>query len=89
MMIMAHPKGHPVIRGTGGVRKMRFSALDSNSGKSGDLRVCYVYFEESHIVLLALLYPKSKKLDLTPEERKNLCILVERQRKALSNGRYN
>ena len=50
LFIMLHPTGYPIIRATGGLRKLRFSRPQSGSGKSGGLRVCYVYFGEYHIV---------------------------------------
>jgi len=42
--IMRSPT-HPVIRGTGGIRKMRFAPAVRHGGKSGGCRVCYVWFE--------------------------------------------
>ena len=87
--ITVDPKLPPVVPETGGLRKMRFSPESWNVGKSGALRVCYVYFEEFQIVLLALVYPKAERLDLTPEEKKALRNLIERQWDAFSRGRYN
>ncbi|WP_437205865.1 hypothetical protein [Planctomicrobium sp. SH664] len=88
-MIMANPKFSPVIAGTGGLRKMRFSPQDWNTGKRGALRICYVFFEEFHIVTLNLVYPKSQKLDLLPAEKKTVSQIIERQRNAFAKGRYN
>ena len=66
--ISDNPQGHPVIRGTGGVRKIR-GALQSR-GKSGGVRVIYGDFPEHGIVYLFDVYPKSEKEDITEEERK-------------------
>ena len=68
--IMADPTGPPVIPKTEGLRKIRFAPLRSDKGKRGGMRVCYVYFEEYKKVALAIVYPKSKKDDLTEAELK-------------------
>lgn len=65
LQIMEGPKTAPVIRGTHGLRKMRFSPMVWNLGKSGALRVCYVHFELHHLVLLVDVYGKSD-LDTLP-----------------------
>jgi hypothetical protein len=49
------------VQGTGDLRKLRFLPETWPIGKSGALRVCYVYFEEVGEVLLVLIYAKSEK----------------------------
>ena len=39
--IAADPDAGDVMRGTGGVRKLRFAPPSWNTGKSGAARVCY------------------------------------------------
>lgn len=46
--IMAGPERHPVVRGTGGLRKLRFACRDSNRSKRESFRVCFSYFPEYH-----------------------------------------
>ncbi len=75
--IMANPTGPPVIRGTGGVRKMRFAALAAARGKSGGLRVCYVYFKKYGLVLLATVYAKNEESDLTAAQKRMMMKTVE------------
>lgn len=65
-----NPQGHPVIRGTGGVRKIRI-ALEGR-GKSGGARVIYGDFPEHGIVYLFAAYSKNEKEDITEEERQFL-----------------
>ena len=65
--ICENPQGPPVIRGTGGVRKIRI-ALDGR-GKSGGARVIYGDFPEHRIVYLFAAYPKNEKEDITEDER--------------------
>jgi hypothetical protein len=86
LLILAHPKRHPVIEGTGGVRKVRFSPAGSARGKSGSYRACYVFFEEFGIVLLLTAYPKGKKDNISAAGRKAMRRLVEDQYKLLKRG---
>lgn len=77
IIIMVDPKRWPLIRGTGGVRKLRFSPGSWNQGSSGALRVCYAYFESFGLVALIHAYTKTQKDDLTPTERKVIKKLIE------------
>ena len=85
--IMAAPKAAPVIPGTGGLRKLRFSPLGWKTGKRGAIRVCYVYFEEFWTVLLVVAYPKNRRDNLTQSEKREISKLIERQHTILSAGR--
>jgi hypothetical protein len=40
--IMTDPSREPIIKETGGLRKLRFSLPNEQSGKRGGVRVCYV-----------------------------------------------
>lgn len=67
--IMANPRAHPVIKGTHGIRKMRYAPVSQATGKSGGLRVCYVYFEKVHCVVLIIVYAKNEQ-DTIPASMK-------------------
>ena len=69
-MIVANLFGHPVISGTGGLRKARFAAPSMHQGKRGALRVCYAYFDSYSAIVLVMVYRKNEKDDLTPVEKK-------------------
>ena len=78
--ILSDPKVGAVMRGTGGVRKMRFSF--EHRGKSGGVRVIYVDFEVYEKVYLITAYPKNEKDNLSDAERnelKQLISILERQ----------
>lgn len=77
LAILCDPTGPPVVEGTGGLRKLRFSPRQSATGKRDAFRVCYVYFEEFKAVFLVLVYPKSKKDDLSAKEKKTIRQLIE------------
>lgn len=66
--IADNPKGAPVIRGTGGARKVRFAI--NNRSKSAGGRCVYVVLELDGITYLITAYPKSKKSDLSDEDKK-------------------
>lgn len=60
LSIMDDPKAAPVIRGTSGLRKLRFAPTRWKVGKSGAVRVLYTHFEEFGVVLLCLVYGKNE-----------------------------
>ena len=64
------PQTPPVIRGSGGVRKIRVSL--EGRGKSGGARVIYGDFPEHGRTYLFAAYPKNEKEDITEDERKFL-----------------
>src|SRR5690242_3809528 len=68
MMILANPRRAPVIRQSGGLRKIRFAPPRWRAGASGAIRVCYVYFEEHSIVFLVVAFAKNEKADLSSPE---------------------
>ena len=84
--IINNPQIGAVIRGTGGLRKMRF-ALE-NKGKSGGVRALYVDFVVFERVYLVTAYPKGKKDDITAEERKLYKKLIEQTEKELGGNRH-
>jgi len=73
--ICSDPQGYPVIRGTGGVRKIRI-ALEGR-GKSGGARVLYVDFIAKSVVGLLYVYSKSEKENISDNERRILKTMVE------------
>jgi hypothetical protein len=79
LMIMSDPKGNPVIQGTGGLRKIRFSPASRPIGKSGTLRACYVYFQAYALVYLVIVYEKGRKDDLSADEKKTIKNHIAKQ----------
>lgn len=73
--ICENPQKYPVIKGTGGVRKIRF-ALEGR-GKSGGARVLYVDFVVHGVIGLLSVYSKNEKEDINEDERKILKTMVE------------
>ena len=75
--LVEHPSAGAVIKGTGGIRKLRWRA--GGRGKSGGVRVIYYWAVAKDRILLLFMYPKSEKDDLSPEEREVLRGIVEQE----------
>ena len=73
--LLADPKVGAVLKGTGGVRKVRFAF--ENRGKSGSIRVIYIDFEIYEKIFLLTAYAKSGQENLSKAERNDLKQLVE------------
>lgn len=64
--LVANPKGGDVIKGSGGLRKVRWKI--KGRGKSGGIRNIYYYHEKESLLLMIYVYEKSKTEDLTPKQ---------------------
>jgi mRNA-degrading endonuclease RelE of RelBE toxin-antitoxin system len=70
-----HPKAGDVMRGTGGVRKLRWGK--GGRGKSGGVRVIYYFHDERLPLYLLTLFAKNEQASLTARERNTLATLVD------------
>ena len=69
--LLSHdPEAGDVMKGTGGMRKLRFGT--GGRGKSGGMRVVYYYYNTSVPVFLLRVYAKNEKTNLTQAERNAL-----------------
>ena len=73
--LLQAPDGGDLIKGGGGIRKLRWGK--SGRGKSGGVRVIYFWQSAGHRIYLLLIYPKSKKDNLTDRETAILRDLVK------------
>jgi len=71
-----NPEIHPVVAGTGGVRKARGGR--QGKGKRGGVRVIYFYRSAADVVYFLDIYAKAAKEDLTPADKQQLKELVNR-----------
>lgn len=71
------PESGPVIRGTGGLRKLRFSDARRGKGKRGGLRVVYYWWPIGSQFWLLTVYDKDQKDDLTQDQRSALKALLD------------
>ena len=88
LLIMSAPGGPPVLPGTGGLRKVRFSPEGWEAGKSGAIRVCYVYFPDHRTVLLVIAYGKNEKDDLADAEKQGIRTYIEQVKAWLAKNVY-
>jgi len=69
-----NPNSGTLIKGTGGIRKLRWSR--GGKGKSGGVRVVYFYFDKDMPLYLLTVFGKGEKENLSKSERNDLGKLV-------------
>ena len=72
--IVADPGRAPLLRGTGGIRKLRWTG--SGRGKRGGIRTIYFHHAGPEVIYMLTAYAKADRDDLTPADRKTLSRLV-------------
>ena len=73
--LAAVPGEGDLIRGTGGVRKLRWQR--GGRGKSGGVRVIYYFHSERMPLYLLTVFAKNERADLSQAERNELATLVD------------
>ena len=73
--IASNPEAGAVIRGSGGVRKVRWSR--EGAGKSSDVRVVYLTRNEIGEIYLLTLYAKSEKSTISAATLKEIRRALE------------
>jgi len=68
--LAAHPKSGDLMQGTGGIRKLRWSA--QGRGKSGGVRVIYYCHNDVVPFFLLTVFGKGEKANLSKAERNDL-----------------
>lgn len=75
--LLQRPEAGPVIRGSGGLRKLRWAL--PGSGKRGGVRVIYFWDEPSETFYMLYAYRKSAREDLTAGQLRILARLVREE----------
>ncbi len=65
-----HPQSGDLMQGTGGIRKLRWSA--QGKGKSGGVRVIYYFHNDTIPLFLLTVFGKGEKTNLNKAERNEL-----------------
>lgn len=60
------PKAGALIKGSGGLRKLRWNYQDK--GKSGGIRNIYYYYEGKDTIFMIYVYKKGRQDNLSPKE---------------------
>mgnify|MGYP006117583035 FL=1 len=72
--LAVHPQSGDLMKGTGGIRKLRWSA--QGKSKSGGVRVIYYYHDGTIPLFLLTVFGKGEKANLSRAERNELAKLT-------------
>ena len=72
--LIAHPEAGAIIKGSGGVRKIRWRSR--GKGKSGGMRVIYYWAPAVEQVVMLTLYGKSEKANLSAADLRRIVSLL-------------
>jgi hypothetical protein len=73
--LMEHPDAGDLIRGSGGIRKIRWAA--KGKGKSGGIRVVYYWAKGPENIYLLTLYGKSERSNIDAATLKRIAKQLE------------
>ena len=77
--LLLRPEQGSIIPKSGGLRKVRWSS--KGKGKQGGLRVIYYWDNKTESFYMLLIYSKSKKDDLSPDQLQILSQIVKEELK--------
>lgn len=80
--LMDNPSRGTVIKGTGGLRKIRFVDPRRSKGKRSGARLIYLYLPDVKRFYLLDIYSKDEKVDLSAAECRQLSLLVDELKKS-------
>lgn len=83
--LLNDPAAGDVLKGTGGLRKLRFGDRRRGKGRRGGLLIIYYWWEAGSQFWLFTLYDKGEMGDLTPRQAGALKVMM----KAELRGRTN
>ena len=72
--LASHPASGDLIKGTGGIRKLRWSA--HGKGKSGGVRIIFYHHNESIPLFLLTVFAKGEKTNISKSEGNELAKLT-------------
>ena len=85
--IMRDPGGAAVMKGTGGLRKIRFAPPSRGKGKSGSMRIGYAQFPQHRRIYLVTMFLKKDAENLTAADRHAIRAALTSLADALAKGR--
>jgi hypothetical protein len=75
--ILKGPELYPIVKGTGGVRKIRFARPGAGRGRSGSYRVCFAYLSQRGMIFLLTVYGKNEQANLTNAQRNAIARVIQ------------
>lgn len=81
-LLIDHPDAGVVIKGLGGMRKLRFADAQRQKGKRGGIRVIYYYWMAGRQFWLFAVYGKDMQDDLDAEQKRFLRRMLETELRA-------
>ena len=75
--LLKAPDAGDIIRGSGGVRKIRWAI--SGSGKSGGVRAIYFWKKTSHQIWLLTIYQKSEQASIAGHTLKQIAEALKNE----------
>jgi mRNA-degrading endonuclease RelE of RelBE toxin-antitoxin system len=75
--LVNRPRCGAVIKGTGGLRKLRVQLPSRGRGKRGGARIIYLHLPDRSRIHLLTIYGKEHTDDLTQEQKKTLKQLAD------------
>lgn len=70
--IGSSPSIPPVMRGTGGLRKLRFAPPSRHMGKSGAMRVGFAYFPAKAAIFVLAMFAKNDAANFAAAQRSQI-----------------
>ena len=80
--MLMNPEAGDVIKGTGGLRKLRYGDPRRGKGKRGGLRVIYYWWDGGRQFWLFTLYDKDEMGNLSADEKKALKRMLKAELEA-------
>jgi len=77
--LLNNPLDGDVIKGCGGLRKLRFKDKRRGKGKRGGVRIIYYWWVSGLEFWLFTIYDKNEASDLTEAQRKILADMLRRE----------
>ncbi|MBR9910789.1 MAG: type II toxin-antitoxin system RelE/ParE family toxin [Gammaproteobacteria bacterium] len=72
--LAVHPQSGDLLQGTGGIRKLRWSA--QGKGKSGGVRIIYYFHDGTMPLFLLTVFGKGEKANISKAERNELAKIT-------------
>jgi hypothetical protein len=87
VMLASRPEVGPVVRSTGGVRKVRFAGRDSGRGKSGAFRVYYAHIARTAVFVLVTIYAKNELSEMSEAGKRAIAVVVKEIEDLIEKGK--